>query len=308
MSEATPRVTVVTATYNRPETLRLAIGSVLAQTCTDFEYWVIGDACDERTAAVIAEFDDPRLHYHNLPTNTGNQSAPNNAGCDRARGTWIAYLGHDDLWFPWHLATLLAAAESSGAALVYSLAAQFGAEGVKGCRGAPYLPDLRGYQRCPPSSWLVRRDWLQRIGGWLDCRTLDHAIDANVLYRLHEAGAEFQYAPRLTVLKFASRFFPGGYRTGVVPPADAAARLAADPAALELEVLTALARLSAEHFCPVLGWRGWFGHGARLLGRTLGHWYGWDRWPLPTLRLRHYQRLRRHVLTIRGLDREHGEG
>ncbi|HYC91914.1 MAG TPA: glycosyltransferase [Thermoanaerobaculia bacterium] len=41
-----PRVTVIMATYNWSTVLPYSIGSVLAQTFTDFELLVIGDGCD----------------------------------------------------------------------------------------------------------------------------------------------------------------------------------------------------------------------------------------------------------------------
>ena len=43
-----------------------------------------------------------------LSEHSGLQSAPNNAGIVSARGTHIAYLGHDDIWSPRHLEMLAA--------------------------------------------------------------------------------------------------------------------------------------------------------------------------------------------------------
>lgn len=306
-SDDLPRVSVITATYNRPDTLRLAIRSVLAQSFEKLEHWVIGDACDERTAKVIAEFDDPRLHYHNRPVNSGNQSEPNNDGLARSRGEFIAYLGHDDLWLPWHLAELVDELDRSGADIAHSLAAQYSDAGVHSSAGAPDLADVRRYQRCPPSTWLVRREWLERIGGWLDHRQLDHAVDANVLYRLLQAGAKLTYRPRLTLLKFPSRLLPGAYQRDATLQAEIWSQVVAAPEALERSVLTDLARRFAEHKCPELGWRGLCGRAARLLAASCVRSYGLERWPLPALRVRRYQALRGRILERRGLPAHHGQ-
>ena len=104
-----PRVTVITPTYNWATVLPYSIGSVLDQTFSDFELLVIGDACTDESAAVVEGICDPRVRWHNLATNTGHQSGPNNEGIRQAAGDVIAYLGHDDLWLPRHLELLLEA-------------------------------------------------------------------------------------------------------------------------------------------------------------------------------------------------------
>src|SRR3712207_3932020 len=104
-----PRVSVITATYNWSNVLRHAIESARWQTFADFEMLVVGDGCTDDSGAVVASFGDPRLRWHNLEANHGHQSAPNNAGLAMARGEFIAYLGHDDVWFPTHLAALVSA-------------------------------------------------------------------------------------------------------------------------------------------------------------------------------------------------------
>ena len=69
---------------------------------------------------MVASFDDPRITFINLPQNVGEQSGPNNEGLRLARGRYIAYLNHDDMYFPDHLASSVAWCERSGADLVWS--------------------------------------------------------------------------------------------------------------------------------------------------------------------------------------------
>src|SRR5689334_3630760 len=87
-----PSVSIIIATYNRANVLRYAIESVRWQTCTDWELWVVGDACTDDTEQVVRSFEDPRIHFLNLPKNVGDQSGPNNEGVRRSRGKFLAYL------------------------------------------------------------------------------------------------------------------------------------------------------------------------------------------------------------------------
>ena len=81
-----PRVTVVMATYNWATVLPYSIGSVLDQTFTDFELLVIGDGCTDESGEVVAAIGDPRVQWHNLDTNTGHQTGPNNEGIELSAG------------------------------------------------------------------------------------------------------------------------------------------------------------------------------------------------------------------------------
>src|SRR5262249_43894876 len=121
-----PRVSIITATYNWSSVLRYAIESVRWQTFTDFELLVVGDGCTDDSEAVVTSFDDPRISWTNLPENSGSQATPNNAGLTMARGAYVAYLGHDDLWLPNHLAALVDAIERAEADVAYTLAAMIG--------------------------------------------------------------------------------------------------------------------------------------------------------------------------------------
>src|SRR5208283_2851249 len=120
-SVATPVVSVILQTFNRSNILEYAIGSVLAQTFTDWELLVMGDGCTDDSAEVVARFTDPRVRFVNLPERVGDQSGPSNAGVRRARGRYVAYLNHDDIWLSDHLEKTVAALEDSDADLVFTV-------------------------------------------------------------------------------------------------------------------------------------------------------------------------------------------
>ena len=102
-SEAVPRVSVFMTTFNGAGLLRESIGSILAQSFSDFELVVVDDCSTDETQAILADCDDPRLRIYRTPRNLGVAGA-RNFGVSRLRGAYIAALDHDDLSAPERLA------------------------------------------------------------------------------------------------------------------------------------------------------------------------------------------------------------
>lgn len=113
-SDASPRplISVILPAYNQPEFMAHAMASVAAQTCTDLELIVIDDGSptDLKPAFEAAAAGDKRMRYI-WQSNAGGAAARNH-GVAKARGTWIAFLDHDDLWHPEKLAAQVAAIEA----------------------------------------------------------------------------------------------------------------------------------------------------------------------------------------------------
>src|SRR5262245_284246 len=162
-AEATtpPLISVIKATYNGSSVLRYAIQSVLWQTLQDFEMLIIGDGCTDDSAEVVASFQDPRLRWHNLPDNSGHQSVPNNTGLVMARGRYVAYLGHDDLRYPTHLARLVDGLEKANADIANSLCLVIGPPGSSVRRLTGRDPSWN-----PPSCVMHKRSLVGEIGYW----------------------------------------------------------------------------------------------------------------------------------------------
>ena len=195
-----PRVTAIMPTYNWSSVLPYSIGSVLRQSFTDFELLVVGDGCTDDSGRIVTAIGDPRVRWINLPVNSGHQSAPNNEGLLQARGSIIAYLGHDDLWLPHHLAVMVAAIDG-GADVVHSIVHMIDAEGniVRPARG---LLRFEPGRSLPPSGVVHRRIATERAGGWRDYRSLTVDPETDLWQRMHLAGFTFQCVPRLTAVKF----------------------------------------------------------------------------------------------------------
>jgi glycosyltransferase involved in cell wall biosynthesis len=212
--EDPPLVSVVLATYNWSNVLRHAVRSVLWQTHRKLELIVVGDACTDDSEAVVASFADPRVRWVNLTENTGSQAGPNNRGLALASGRYIAYQGHDDVWHPKHLATLVGTLERSDADLAYTLAEVLGPPGSRIRRIAGLSPDGHrepGYW-IPPCSLMHRRDLPDRVGGWGNWRELIAPVDIDFIDRVQLAGARIERVPTLTAFKFPSTARPDSYR------------------------------------------------------------------------------------------------
>lgn len=193
-----PRVTVVMATYNWSSVLPYSIASALEQSFTDFELLVVGDGCTDDSEQVVRGVGDPRVQWINIPRH-GHQSGPNNEGIRRARGEYIAYLGHDDLWLPHHLAVVVEALDA-GADLAHSAVTVVAPDGQ------------RNAETLFPTSTAHRRSMIDAIGGWRDYRLLKTFPEVDLWQRAREAGMRFTFVHRLTAIKIPASPRRGVYR------------------------------------------------------------------------------------------------
>jgi len=102
---ASPLVSVVVRTRNRPSLLREALDSLRAQTFTDFETLLVNDGGERPPDDALHPAPGVGLTLLDREPPHGRAIALN-AGLDAARGRYIAYLDDDDLFRPEHLETM----------------------------------------------------------------------------------------------------------------------------------------------------------------------------------------------------------
>ena len=125
VSSAAPQISVVIPAYNAAGFITDALDGIARQTLLPVQVVVVNDGSKDATSQVIRDW----VAQHHAPfsvclhdqTNSGI-SATRNQGIRLATGDWIAFLDADDIWEPFHLATLVAAL-----ALVPSAIAAYGA-------------------------------------------------------------------------------------------------------------------------------------------------------------------------------------
>lgn len=211
---AQPAVSIIVATYNRSNALRCALQTIVEQTFTDWEAWVIGDACTDDTEQVVRSFGDPRIHFHNLASNFGEQSGPNNEGFRRARGASIAYLNHDDLWLPQHLERLHQHLNDTQADLVFSLVEEVHRPDLILIGGDSSTGRYDPLSPVAASCWLARRELIEEVGPWRSYReSYVIAPSQDWLFRALKRRKDLILLPEVTAVAIKSLAVPLAYMT-----------------------------------------------------------------------------------------------
>lgn len=248
----TAAVTVVLATYGRPQTLTCAIRSVLHQTMAQWRLLVIGDGCGDETASAVEPFlADPRIRYVNLPWRCGEQPLPNAAGMACATTDKIAFLNHDDLWLPAHLAVATTQLAQSGAHFFFGRSAWvWEAPATANAPLAidtvsPLIQDFRqvftsDFHRIEPvSAWVVTRELAEKVGPWHTSSALFRTSIQDWFMRACRAQARLSPGQQVTCLKFENQWSSTAparkYDTPATPQESALAQMQSP---VDLEALT----------------------------------------------------------------------
>jgi hypothetical protein len=205
-----PRVSVLLPTHNRADIVQVAVQSVLDQTEADFELLVVADGCDDGTVALIAGLGDARIRIFDLPKAPHYGYANRNIALREARGDFVAYAAHDDLWLRDHLEQLIRALEVSHREWIYSRPLWVSTDGII----VPFSTNLTVADELehfltvsnsvPASCVLFRRSCLQQYGYVPE--NFPSAADWRHWIAIIEGGQRrnLAYLPTPTCLHFAA--------------------------------------------------------------------------------------------------------
>lgn len=217
-----PTVDVLLPTHARPHTIRYAIAAVLQQTYPHLVLHVVGDGCDDATAALIEDVADPRLRFHRFPKAAGYGYANRNRVLEVCEAPLIAYASDDDLWLSDHLERALAVLESERLDLIAMREAHVMPPGVlephffafDWSRGA-----LSGFVR----RWFIgaitlvhRRTVFERLGYWDEY--LPRFGDREFHDRVRRSSLPTAYRDEVTVLRFYAQYWEPHYPALAEPP------------------------------------------------------------------------------------------
>lgn len=186
----TARVSVIISTYNRKETLKKAIRSVLDQSMPDFELIVVDDCSPQDIEKLVASYGDPRVRYLRTEKNSGHDGLPKNLGIKNATGEYIAFLDDDDTYRRDALKILLAYADQSKSDVVYG---DYLIDGKPGWSIDFSVQRLTQFNYISMCVAMVRRDSIMKVGGF--DQDVPKFKDWNLWLRMQKSGATFMHIP-----------------------------------------------------------------------------------------------------------------
>ena len=172
MTSNVPVVSVVIPAFNAMRTIGQTLESALSQTLAAIEVIVVDDGSTDATREAVRRIQDPRVRLVSQP-NRG-ASVARNTGIAQAKGEWVAFLDADDAWTANKLERQLTLMALSPGCLASQTSAflvddDLRPHTLRHCRPSrdPLLAFLR-FQNLPAaaSSWLVKRDLLNQLGGF----------------------------------------------------------------------------------------------------------------------------------------------
>lgn len=200
MPKSQPAVSVIIPTYNGGRYLCQTIESALAQTFQDIEILVIDDASDQDIASLLRPYKE-RVQY--VRKERSGPAASRNFGIKLARGEYLAFLDHDDLWHPDKLqAQVRALDERPQCALAYCYPILIDGEGKPISNEKPssfpsgdVTLDFLGANRITTfSATLIRKSILEKTGFLDEAPEMTTADDYDMWLRISDV-AEIVFVP-----------------------------------------------------------------------------------------------------------------
>ena len=98
----TKDVSVVIPVFNAEKFIDRTLSSVALQTELPLEVIVVDDGSSDATCSVVEIFGNknPQINLRLLRGEHGGPGHARNMGVNAAKGSWIAFLDSDDLWYP----------------------------------------------------------------------------------------------------------------------------------------------------------------------------------------------------------------
>lgn len=208
--EATPLVSVIIPTRDRPQLLHDALHSVAGQSYPNWEAIVVNDGGAD-IAGVVRSLAPQAAARTTLLQNSTSQGTARtrNRAISAAKGAILAFLDDDDLFLPEHLATLVAAMVPGGAPVAYTESVAIEERIDAGRRIEIRRGTLRQYRysralllvrnMIPTANWGMRRECFERWGGFDD--GLACAEDWDLLLRFSEKTPFLRIARTTTEIR-----------------------------------------------------------------------------------------------------------
>lgn len=204
------KVSAIIPAYNCEDYIKETIESVFSQTYRDIELIVVDDGSSDKTGEIAKSFGS-RLKYLHQSKNTGPSGA-RNRGIDQAKGEYIAFLDHDDIWLPNKIEEQLKLLEGSkDLALVYCNGYNVNLSGREMDTLFDIAKPYRGFvfeqlildNFIPTSSVVVKKNILDEVGGFNERFLISQDFE------LYLRIAQFHKVDFADAPLFKHRLYPG---------------------------------------------------------------------------------------------------
>lgn len=96
-----PLFSIVIPLFNKQRFISDTLSSVFDQHEKDYEIIIVNDGSTDTSEAIVSQYKHPYITY--IKTKNNGVAAARNLGIQKSKGTYIALLDADDLWFPFYL-------------------------------------------------------------------------------------------------------------------------------------------------------------------------------------------------------------
>lgn len=110
-----PTISVIVPVYKAEDYLHQCVDSILAQTFSDFEVFLVDDGSPDSCGAICEEYKAKDSRIHVLHQENQGQAAARNHALPLTAGQWLCYVDSDDAIHPRMLELLYEAVRNSGA-------------------------------------------------------------------------------------------------------------------------------------------------------------------------------------------------
>jgi glycosyltransferase involved in cell wall biosynthesis len=203
LEQLSQKVSIIIPTYNRENTIKRSVNSVLNQGYKNIEVIIVDDGSQDSTATVLSDIKDKRVRVISHIANLG-LGAARNTGILAATGDLIAFQDSDDEWLDGKLSLQVSAFNNApdSCVCVYCTKIVYGRDDkyISGSRRIVCVPsantiklsgdlreDLWRQNLVSTQTILCKRESALQIGGF-DSR-LRNSVDWDFVLRLADIGS-----------------------------------------------------------------------------------------------------------------------
>lgn len=201
----TPKISIITITFNSAKTVEETIKSVVSQGYPNLEYLIIDGASKDNTLEIVNKYKDQIAVISSEPDKGISDAF--NKGIQKATGEIIGIINSDDILLPGALQAIADNYDPSVDVYRGKLILKDKARGLSIEGKQPDITEITpiNYMKLNvshPSTFITKRAYdkvgLYKVG-------VRYIMDIDILFRLYQAGCVFKAVPQ-----FLAEFYLGG--------------------------------------------------------------------------------------------------